>query len=101
VKRAIAGCTSCKLVHRFTGADVILRTPAGEVPGSTLPAPAALPRRGTVAYAGRTYHVSSFTVTAFPSGPLQVSILMPGSRQDRPPVTADPPAHEVGEGLQP
>ncbi|QEC48784.1 hypothetical protein FSW04_15185 [Baekduia soli] len=52
-----------KLMHRFTGAVVQLSTPAGPVPGSNVPVP------------GVTYRRVTFTVQAFPSGPLQVSLL--------------------------
>jgi hypothetical protein len=66
-----------KLVHRFTGADVILRAAGGQVPGSTLsPGPARLPARGAVHYGGRSYQVFSFTAKRFPSGPLRVSLLV-------------------------
>jgi hypothetical protein len=53
-----------KLMRRFTGADVLLRTPAGPVPGSTLSP-------------GRTNQAFSFTAQAFPSGPLRISLLSP------------------------
>ena len=52
-----------KLMHRFTGADVVLRLHGRIVPGSQL-AP------------GRK-DVSRFTAPAFPSGRLQVSLLVP------------------------
>jgi hypothetical protein len=51
-----------KLMRRFTGADVLLRTPAGPVPGSTLSS-------------GRNNHAFSFAAHAFPSGPLRISLL--------------------------
>ncbi len=66
-----------KLMHRFTGAAVQLRTAAGGVPGSTLaPGPATLPDHGRVSYAGAVYGVDSFTAVAFPSGPLRISLLL-------------------------
>jgi hypothetical protein len=66
-----------KLVHRFTGADVILRAGSAQVPFSTLnPGPATLPAHGTVDYGGRTYEVVSFTGARFPSGPLRASVLV-------------------------
>jgi hypothetical protein len=66
-----------KLMHRFTGAAVQLRTPAGQVPGSTLaPGPAVLPAHAAVRYHGATYGVDSFTAVTFPSGPLQISLLV-------------------------
>jgi hypothetical protein len=67
-----------KLMHRFTGAQVILRTPAGLVPGSSLsPGPSTVPSRGAVTYAGRAYQAFSFAAQAFPSDPLRISLLSP------------------------
>jgi hypothetical protein len=67
-----------KLLHRFTGADVLLRTRAGTVPGSNLnPGPPRVPVDDVVAYHGQTYRAYTFTGTAFPSGPLQISLLIP------------------------
>jgi hypothetical protein len=69
-----------KLMRRFTGAGVVLRTPAGQVPGSTLsPGPSELPSRGSVTYRGRTYLVFSFAARGFPSQPLRISLLMPAA----------------------
>jgi hypothetical protein len=66
-----------KLMHRFTGAQVVLRTAAGQVPGSTLaPGPARLPGDGRVTYRGTTYRVVSFTGRAFPSGAVRISLLV-------------------------
>jgi hypothetical protein len=55
-----------KLMRRFTGADVVLRTPSGVVPGSS---PAPRPGEFTAA----------FTTRAFPAGPLHVSVAVPGA----------------------
>ena len=66
-----------QLVHRFTGAEVILCTAAGMVPGATLPLRCALPTRGTVTVSGRSYRVQSFAARRFPSGPLAVHLLVP------------------------
>jgi hypothetical protein len=56
-----------KLVHRFTGARVLLTAPGGiTVPGSSSLDP--LPD------AGRGDWRQSYTVTAFPSGPLRVTL---------------------------
>jgi hypothetical protein len=54
-----------KLMHRFTGAVVQLRTSAGAVPGAGAPA------------AGRAYWRTGFTAQAFPAGPLRVTELVP------------------------
>jgi hypothetical protein len=67
-----------KLMNRFTGADVVLGAPSGEIPGSTLPVGgAALPAHGATDLHGQRYQVFSFNATAFPSGPLRVSLLVP------------------------
>jgi hypothetical protein len=55
-----------KLMNRFTGAAVIVGTPAGPVPGSMLPAPGSAPGQ-----------VVTFTAQAFTSGPLEISLLIP------------------------
>jgi hypothetical protein len=67
-----------KLVHRFTGADVVLNTAAGPVPGSNLyPGPPFATGLRTVTYRGRSYRDLGFDGTAFPSGRLHVSLLLP------------------------
>jgi hypothetical protein len=67
-----------KLMQRFTGADLLLRTPAGPVPGSTLsPGPRHLPTQGALTYVGRRYQATALAAHAFPSGPLAVSLLVP------------------------
>jgi hypothetical protein len=67
-----------KLMRRFTGAAVLLRTPSGQVPGSSLsPGPPQVPGVGPVTYRGRAYQAFSFPARAFPSGPLQISLLVP------------------------
>ncbi len=66
-----------KLMHRFTGAAVVLRTATQTVPGSTfMPGPSTIPPRGSVAWNGRTYATYAFTADAFPSGPLTVALLL-------------------------
>ena len=64
-----------KLAQLFTGAEVLMRTSAGQVAGTLNPGPAKVPDRGSVSYGGRSYQVYSFTGTAFPSGPLRISLL--------------------------
>jgi hypothetical protein len=64
-----------KLAQLFTGAQVLMRTSSGQVAGTLAPGPASIPDRGTVTYRGRTFQVFSFTGTAFPSGPLRISLL--------------------------
>lgn len=65
-----------KLVRRFTGAQVLLRSGAHQVIGTLSPGPASVPDRGRVAYRGRDYEAYSFAAEAFPSGPLRISILV-------------------------
>jgi hypothetical protein len=65
-----------KLARRFTGADVVMRLGANVAMSTLTPPPAQpLPARGTVRLEGRRYRVFSFTATAFPSGPLRISLL--------------------------
>jgi hypothetical protein len=66
------------LAHVYTGAQVILRAGAQQVPSSTLdPGPPAIPSRGSVTYAGRRYEAYSFDGQAFPAGTLRISLLVP------------------------
>ena len=65
-----------KLMRRFTGAGVLLRTRAGIVPGSS-PAPPSARARVVVAADGRRFAVAAFTARAFPAGPLRVAVLVP------------------------
>ncbi len=64
-----------KLARLFTGAQVLMRTGSHQVMGTLSPGPARVPDDGTVSYGGRTYQAHSFTATAFPSGPLRISLL--------------------------
>jgi hypothetical protein len=67
-----------KLVHEFTGVDVVLHANRATVPGSTLrPGPAFASGLGTTTYNGRTYRAFGLTGTVFPTGTLQVSLLAP------------------------
>ena len=65
-----------KLMRRFTGAGVVLRTRSGVVPGSAT-APPAMTTRTMAATDGTRFATSTFTARAFPSGPLQVALLVP------------------------
>ena len=56
-----------KLVHRFTGADVVLHTGSVTVPGSDLqPGPAFSPGLSTVRYGGRSYRADELAAVAPP-----------------------------------
>jgi hypothetical protein len=68
-----------KLVTRFLGAPLILRTESGQVPveGLVSPGPASIPDHGPVEYAGKAYQAYSFKADAYPSGRLRVSLMLP------------------------
>ena len=55
-----------------------MRAGGHQVEGTLSPGPASVPNRGVVSYGGRSYQAYSFTAEAFPSGPLRVSLLIPG-----------------------
>jgi hypothetical protein len=65
-----------KLMARFAGAGVVLRTAKGVVPGST-PAPRSIPASGRVLIGRRPVETYSFTTRAFPAGALHVTLLVP------------------------
>jgi hypothetical protein len=67
-----------KLLHRFTGADVTLSTAAGGVvPGSNVTGgPPFAPGLRVVRYHRRTWRSFGLVGTAFPAGPLRVSLLL-------------------------
>ncbi len=71
-----------KLVTRFLGVPLVLRTEAGPVPveGLLSPGPATIPDHGPVSYRGGSYQAYSFDADAYPSGRLRVSLLLPVSR---------------------
>jgi hypothetical protein len=68
-----------KLVTRFIGAPMILRTDSGQVPvaGLLSPGPASIPDRGPVEYRHTSFEAFSFNASAYPSGRLRVSLLLP------------------------
>ncbi|MHB8235749.1 MAG: hypothetical protein ACYDHT_13950, partial [Solirubrobacteraceae bacterium] len=68
-----------KLVTRFIGAPLILRTGSGNVPieGLLTPGPSDVPDHGPVDYHGASYEAYSFNAAAYPSGRLRVSLLLP------------------------
>lgn len=68
-----------KLLTRFIGAPVVLRTASGQVPieGLLSPGPASIPNHGPVDYRHMTYEAFSFNASAYPSGRLRVSLLLP------------------------
>jgi hypothetical protein len=67
-----------KLVHRLTGAGVVVRGRAGHVESSLAAAKdAPLPTSGSVTIGGRAYIVRSFAETGYDKEPLSVWILSP------------------------
>jgi hypothetical protein len=68
-----------KLVTRFLGVPLVLRTGSRMLPvaGQLAPAPASIPARGPVSYRGRTYGAFSFDARSFPGGSLRISLLVP------------------------
>jgi hypothetical protein len=70
-----------KLVTRFLGVPLVLRTESGQVPieGLLSPGPASIPDHGPVDYRGGSYEAYSFRADAYPSGRLRVSLLVPVS----------------------
>jgi hypothetical protein len=68
-----------KLVHRLTGADVVVRGAPGHVESSLAgAASAALPTSGSATIAGHAYVVRSFAEVGFGGEPLDVWVLTQG-----------------------
>jgi hypothetical protein len=65
-----------KLIRRFTGAGVVLRTAGSVVPGSSA-VHGAIPAHGRIAAGGRSFATYTFTTRAFPARSLRVAILVP------------------------
>jgi hypothetical protein len=68
-----------KIESRFIGAPVVLRTGAKNVPIEYVvtPGPVKIPDHGPVTYKHVVYQAYSFKASAFPSGPLRISVLVP------------------------
>jgi hypothetical protein len=66
-----------QVLHGISGAEVLLRSGGRQILG-TLPLGTAvsIPARGELSYGGRLYEALSFEATAFPSGPLQIAVLV-------------------------
>ncbi|MCW3064335.1 MAG: hypothetical protein JWN32_1507, partial [Solirubrobacterales bacterium] len=68
-----------RLLHRRTGADVIVRGQGGRIESSLPPANGlSLPARGAVSVSGRRYHTSSFSTTGLLGEQLSVWVLSRG-----------------------
>jgi hypothetical protein len=65
-----------QVLHAITGAEVLLRSGARQILGTLPPGTASIPGRGEFRYGGRPYEALSFEATAFPSGPLRISLLV-------------------------
>jgi hypothetical protein len=68
-----------KLVTRFLGAPLVMRTDSGQVPieGMLSPGPPTIPDHGPVEYHRAGYQAFSFNAEAYPSGRLRISLLLP------------------------
>jgi len=67
-----------KLETRFVGLPLILLKDSRRIPlEGTLPGPASIPEKGPVSYGGASYEAFSFKATAFPSGALRITLLVP------------------------
>jgi hypothetical protein len=65
------------LARRLAGLDVVMRVQNKLVMSSLGPAPPATPSEGPYRYRGRAYRVFTLNATAFPSGPLRITVLIP------------------------
>jgi hypothetical protein len=69
-----------QVAQRVTGAQILLLSDARRVAGTTAgAAPASVPRSGPVTVAGRSYQAYSLTGAVYPSGPLQIALLVPSA----------------------
>jgi hypothetical protein len=65
------------LARRLAGMQVLMRRGGAAIMSSLRPAPTAVPTRGPFGYQGRSYRAFTFRAEAFPSGPLQITVLIP------------------------
>jgi len=68
-----------KLEARYIGAPLILRSGSHQIPvaGQLTPGPASIPQHGPVSYRHVVYQAFSFNASAYPSGGLRISLLLP------------------------
>jgi hypothetical protein len=64
------------LMRRFTGAHVLLRVGDRVIMGGVRGLEGAIPDAGAVTIRGVRYQLFSFTGTAFPAGPLKITLMM-------------------------
>jgi hypothetical protein len=68
-----------KLVTRFIGAPLVMRSGSRPLPieGLLTPGPPSIPAHGPVSYRNVAYEAYSFNARSFPNGPLRISLLLP------------------------
>jgi hypothetical protein len=66
-----------RLTRRLVGLYVLMRMGSQLVKNSLGPNPGAVPLSGSYSYRGHRFRVFTVTATAFPSGPLQIQVLVP------------------------
>lgn len=86
------------VLHRLSGAEVLLRSGARQLRGTLDPGPRTIPTSGTVAYRGRSYEALSFDGAAFPAAPLRISVLVPVTATDGA-TCAGTPSQTIAETL--
>ena len=67
------------LVHSLTGAQVVIVGSGRELATTLHPPTVAPPASGLVSANGKNYSVASLAATAFPAGPLRISLLSPAA----------------------
>jgi hypothetical protein len=65
------------LSGRLAGMQVVMRAKGRQFMSSVRPAPPTIPERGALTLGGVTYVIHTIDATAFPSGPLQIHLLVP------------------------
>jgi hypothetical protein len=67
-----------KLETRFIGLPMLMRAGTRRIPLEGVIAPrSSVPAHGLLRYAGRSYQTVSIVATAFPAGPLTITVLVP------------------------
>jgi hypothetical protein len=66
-----------RLAKRLVGLSVLMYMGSQLVKNSLGPSPGSVPDHGAYVYRGRSFRVVTLHVTAFPSGPLQIKVLIP------------------------
>lgn len=66
-----------RLANRLAGLDVLMYMGTKLVKSTVGSSPGPVPESGPVALHGRSYRAYTFKATAFPSGPLRITVLIP------------------------